>query len=207
MYLSSIIKKKQLSLNNIIIFAIICGVITGIILDIELLKIEAISFNSLFNIGICFEFWIFATMIIISRTKKPIEAASKVFIFFLISQPLVYLVKVPVDPRGWMVFEDYTGWFIWTLLTFPGAYIAWFTNKKNNMSIGIFMVAILFLSYEFAQHFYILINHFPFQIIACIFIAYQIIEYVLSFKGKNRLTIGLLSILSIVGISTLFILM
>lgn len=205
MYLSNIIKRKEFSYKNIIIFAIISGLITGIILDAELFKIESISYNSLFNIGICFEFWIFATMIIISRTKKPLEAGIKVFLFFLISQPLVFLIKVPIDPRGWRVYEDYIGWFIWTLLTFPGAYIAWYTNKKSNLSIAIFMVAILFLSYEFAQHFNTLINQFPFQLLACGFIIYQIIEYVLSFKGYRKYVFGILSLLSIVIITVLFI--
>lgn len=205
MYLSKIIKKEDVTYKNIIFSAIICGIVTGIILDVELCKIPSIMNNSLFNIGICFEFWIFATMIIISRTKKPLEAACKVFLYFLISQPLVYLMKVPVDSRGWGAFVDYQGWFIWTILTFPGAFIAWYTNKKNNMSIAIFMVAILFLSYEFAQHFNVLITDFPFQLLACAFILYQIWEYVMSFEGKRRIIFGTLSSISIITISILFI--
>lgn len=203
MYLSKIVKKEEVSYKNIIVFAIICGIVTGIILDVELYKIPSIMNNSLFNIGICFEVWIFATMIIISRTKKPLEAACKVFLYFLISQPLVYLMKVPIDPRGWGVFVDYKGWFIWTVLTFPGAFIAWYTNKKNNMSIVIFMVAIMFLSYEFAQHFKVLITDFPFQVLACVFILYQIAEYVMSFKGKRRIVFGMLSFISIITITIL----
>lgn len=204
MYLSTVVKKEEVTYKDIILYAIICGIVTGIILDVELYKLPAIMNNSLFNIGICFEFWILATMIIISRTKKPLEAACKVFLFFLISQPLVYLVKVPIDPRGWGAFVDYKGWFIWTLLTFPGAFIAWYTNKKNNLSIVIFMVAILFLSYEFAQHFNVLITDFPFQLLACIFILYQIAEYVISFEGKRRMVFGILSFISVVSITILF---
>lgn len=204
MYLKRIIKLEELTYKHIIVMAIICGVITGILLDIELFKFEAIMHNSFFNIGICFEFWIFATMIIVSRTRKPLEAACKVFLFFLISQPLVYLVKVPIDPRGWSAFVDYKGWFIWTLLTFPGAFIAWYTNKKNNLSIVIFMVAILFLSYEFAQHFYVFITNFPFQLIACAFILFQIGCYVMSFSGKRRIVFGVLTALSLIAITILF---
>lgn len=207
MYLDKIIKLKNFTYKTIILMAIICGLITGIILDVELLKIDAIAGNSLFNIGICFEFWIFAAMIIISRTEKPLEAACKVFVFFLISQPIVYLVKVPIDGRGWGVFADYTGWFIWTLLTFPGAFVAWFTNKKNNVSIAVFMIAILFLSYEFAQHFHVLITHFPFQIMACAFILFQVGCYVMSFTGKRRIIFGAISAVSIVTITTLFAVM
>lgn len=204
MYLSRIIKATEATYKNVICFAVICGIITGLILDVELFKIPSLMDNSLYNIGICFEFWVFATMIIVSRTRKPLEAACKVFVYFLISQPLVYLMKVPVDPRGWGVFVDYKGWFVWTLLTFPGAYIAWYTNKKSNMSIAIFMVAILFLSYEFAQHFDVLIGHFPFQLLACAFILYQVAEYVMSFNGKRRIVLAGLSLISMITITVLF---
>ena len=205
MYLSKIIKPKEFTYRCVLWLAIACGVITGLLLDVELLKIEAIKDNSFFNMGICFEFWVFVTMIIVSRTQKPLEAACKVFLFFLISQPLVYLVKVPFDSRGWGVFVDYKGWFIWTLLTFPGAFVAWFTNKKNNLGIVIFMVAILFLSYEFAQHFATLITNFPFQIIACAFILFQMVCYVMSFNGRRRAVFGALTALSVIAITILFV--
>lgn len=66
------------------------------------------------------------------------------------------------------------------------------------------MAAILFLSYEFAQHFSILIKHFPFQFIACSFIIYQIGEYILSFNKNRRIIMGILSLLSIIGITYLY---
>ena len=66
------------------------------------------------------------------------------------------------------------------------------------------MVAILFLSYEFAQHFRTLITQFPYQLIACSFILFQIAEYVISFKGKRRTVFGTLSALSIIIITALF---
>lgn len=205
MVLEKLIKAKEIKLKGLIIFAIICGIVTGIILDIQLQDITLIKDSSLFNIGICFEFWVFATMIIVSRTKKPLEAAFKVSLFFLISQPLVYLIKVPVDGRGWGVFFDYKGWFIWTILTIPGAFIAWFTNKKNNMSIAIYMVAIIFLSLEFAQHFRWFVGHFPYQFIACAFILFQIAAYVLTFEGKRRIVFGILSIISIITVTVLYL--
>lgn len=68
------------------------------------------------------------------------------------------------------------------------------------------MVAILFLSYEFAQHFNVLITDFPFQLFACVFILYQIAEYVMSFKGKRRIVFGILSFISIITITILFLL-
>lgn len=205
MILKKLIKSEEFSLKNVILFAVLCGVVTGAVLDVELMRIPVLKDSSLFNIGICFEFWVLATMLIVSRTKKPIEAALKVFLFFLISQPLVYLIKVPVDERGWSVFADYTGWFIWTLLTFPGAFIAWYTNRKDNLAIAIFMVAVLFLSYEFAQHFRTLVTSFPYQLVACSFILFEITAFVVSFEGKRKTVFAALSALSIVTVTVLFL--
>ena len=64
MYLKKLIKKEELTYQNIIWFAVVCGVLTGLILDVELYKIPSIANNSLFNIGISFEFWIFAMFFI-----------------------------------------------------------------------------------------------------------------------------------------------
>ena len=44
MYLKQLVKVKEITYKNVICFAIICGIITGIILDVELYKINAISF-------------------------------------------------------------------------------------------------------------------------------------------------------------------
>ncbi len=41
------------------------------------------------------------------------------FFFFLISQPLIYLLQVPFSSMGFELFIYYKYWFIWTLLTIP----------------------------------------------------------------------------------------
>ena len=204
MYCEKLIHRTELSWKFIILFAAVCGIVTGLLMDLEMQKYPSIADNSFFNIGICFEFWVYAAMIIICRTKKPLEAACKVFVFFLISQPLVYLMKVPFDKRGWETFVDYKGWFIRTLLTFPGAFIVWYTNRKDNISIAVFMVAVLFLSYEFARHFSTFITKFPFQLLAWLFIIFQLAEYIMSFEGKRRLVFCILTLVSVTLVTALF---
>ena len=60
-------------------------------------------------------------MYIILNCDSPLEAGKKTFIFFLISQPLIYLVQVPFSWLHWAIFVYYPTWGILTLFTFPGA--------------------------------------------------------------------------------------
>lgn len=62
-------------------------------------------------------------LIIMANCQKPLESACKTFVFFLISQPLIYLLQVPFSSMGWGLFGYYWNWFIWTLLTFPMAFV------------------------------------------------------------------------------------
>ena len=104
----------NLTWKRLIIFAVIAGVYTAI------MALLPITYDTSFrDIAIMFEWWILMGIIIISNSKSPLDSALKCFVFFLISQPLVYLVQVPFSSMGWGLFGYYRYWFIVTLLTFP----------------------------------------------------------------------------------------
>ena len=102
---------------RVIILAVILGVYTAIV---SLLVPDGNSFH---DIAVMPEWWILPAILIIVNTKTPLDSALKVFVFFLISQPLVYLVEVPFSPNGWDLFKYYPYWFKITLCTFPAAFI------------------------------------------------------------------------------------
>ena len=82
--------------KKLIIFAIICGIYPAIM---ALLPItQDTSFR---DIAISFEVWILFGIIIITNSNTAKESALKCFVFFLISQPLIYLVQVPFSHLGW----------------------------------------------------------------------------------------------------------
>lgn len=195
-----IIYADKISWKAVIISAVVCGVLTGCILNLESVLIN----TSLFNIGTCFEFWILAAMVIILRSEKPLDAALKTFLFFLISQPLVFLVKVPFSELGWGAFKDYPGWFVWTVLTFPGAMIMWYVKKKNWLSVFLYMLPILFLSVEFALHFAYFVRNVPRQFLALVFILSQIVLYVLNLTDKKkRIVLAVMSSLALIVLTFL----
>ena len=101
--------------------------------------------TSFADISITFEWWVLFGTLIIVNSKSPKESALKCFIFFLISQPLVYLVQVPFNPYGWGIFRYYPDWFMWTLLTIPMAFIGNYLKKDKWWGLFIIMPVIVFV--------------------------------------------------------------
>lgn len=116
----------NLTWKRLIIFAIIAGIYTAI------MAILPITDNTSFkDITINFEVWILFGIIIIMNSKSAKDSALKCFIFFLISQPLVYLIQVPFSSMGFGLFGYYKYWFIWTLLTIPMGFIGYYIKKNK----------------------------------------------------------------------------
>ena len=173
---------------KVIIFAVASAVFTA-----GMLLIPALSSTSLHNIGVCFEAWVLFAMIIILNCEKPLEAAIKTFVFFLISQPLIYLIQVPFSEMGFGIFIYYKYWLIWTVLTFPAAFLVWFLKKHSWASAAVLTVVnAMLLGLEFPKHLEMMIKEFPYQIFACVFILAQVVVYIfVCLKDKaKRLAAG-----------------
>lgn len=127
---------------KLLIFAVIMGVYTALV---AMLIPDGNSFH---DIAVTPEWWVLPAILIIVNSKKPLEAALKTFVFFLISQPLVYLIQVPFNSMGWNLFGYYKYWFIITLFTFPGAFIGWFIKKDKWYSGIILSVMTVLLALE-----------------------------------------------------------
>ena len=148
---------------RLILFAVISGIVTALI---ALLVPEG---NSVRQIAVTFEAWIVLAIIIVVNCEKPLEAACKTFVYFLISQPLVYLIQVPFNRMGWSLFGYYRYWFLWTLATFPGAFIAWYIKRDDWIGAVIHSVALVALIWFGAGYLKQLIGNFPQYLIATLF--------------------------------------
>ena len=131
----------EMTWKRLLIFSAAAGVIPGILLSIPFLEDTSFTDN-----GASYEWWIFFAIIIITNCKKPLEAACKTFVFFLISQPLIYLVQVPFCWLHWGIFAYYPPWFLQTLLTFPGAFLGWFVTKRKWYSLLILAPMLILLA-------------------------------------------------------------
>ena len=148
---------------RLILFAVISGIVTALI---AMLVPQG---NSIKQIAVTFEAWIVLAIIIVVNCETPLEAACKTFIYFLISQPLVYLIQVPFSSMGWKLFGYYTYWFYWTLATFPGAFIAWYIKRDGWLGAVIHSVALIALIWFGIGYLKQLIGNFPHYLIATLF--------------------------------------
>ena len=148
---------------RLVIFAVISGIVTALI---ALLVPEG---NSVKQIAVTFEAWIVLAIIIVVNCEKPLEAACKTFVYFLISQPLVYLIQVPFSRMGWGLFGYYRYWFYWTLATFPGGYIAWHIKRDDWIGAVIHSVALVALVWFGIDYLKLLIGSFPRYLLATLF--------------------------------------
>ena len=112
---------------RVIIFAICAGIYVGIVM-----LFPALNDTSFQDIGISYEWWVIFAVIIVVNCEKNWEAMLKCFVFFLISQPIIFAVEVlfhhiTLD----QAFYYYKIWFIPTIMTLPGGFVAFYCKKQN----------------------------------------------------------------------------
>lgn len=171
----------DLNWKKLIIFAIIAAVYTAIMAIIPITKDT--SFR---DIAATLEWWILFGVIIICNSKSPKDSALKCFIFFLISQPLIYLLQVPFSWQGWHLFSYYKYWFIWTILTIPMGYIGFYIKKDNIFSVIILTPMLILLAILGLEFFDSMLKNFPHHILSCIFCFIAIILIILGTLNKKK---------------------
>ena len=184
--------KLNITWPKLIIFAVICGVYTGV-----MALIPAARDTSFQDISITFECWVLFAIIIITNAKSPLDSALKTFVFFLISRPLVYLVQVPFHELGFQLFQYYPPWFYWTLATFPMAFVGWYMKKNKWWSLMILVPMLFFLGYHYYGFIGEAVHFFPNHLLSAIFCAVTMLVYPLCiFDNKKLRTVG--AVISIV---------
>ena len=174
----------EMTWKRVLILSAVCGVIPGILMIPDWLKNTSFQ-----NPGITFEFWILMALFIILNCKKPWEAAVKTFVFFLISQPLIYLVQVPFFINHWKIFDYYPRWFIITLLTLPGAFIGWYVKKGNLLSVLLLSVLNAILCMELPGTVNSMLRYFPKMTVAAVFILAEIVIFTFCLIREKKLRI------------------
>ena len=150
--------------KKVIVFAIISAIYTALIN--EVLFLRDTSFQ---DIAISYECWILFAVFIIVNCKNYKDAALKCFVFFLISQPLIYLIEVPFEPEGFGIFRFYKFWFVITLLTIPGAAVAYQIKRNDWISVLVLTIANGLLVFIASKYLNSCIGKFPNHLLSLIF--------------------------------------
>ena len=183
-YLKKLFGGIEMTWPRIIISAVIIAAYTAL-----MLLLPCTDRTSLRDIGGDIPCWIMFALIIISNCKTPKEAAAKTFVFFLISQPLIYLFQVPFSALGWGLFGYYPPWALWTVLTIPMSLIGWHTRKKGWLAPVILSAMLILLADCGAGYFQTVLYFPPYQIlsgIACVLFIVMLIYGILP-ERKQRI--------------------
>ena len=184
---------------KVIIFAIAAGVYTA------MMAMWVPASCSFHDIAATAEAWVPLALIIMLNCKSPLESALKTFVFFLISQPLVYLIQIPFNDMGWDLFGYYRYWFMITLFTFPAAFIGWYVKKNNLLAALILSPILVLLVFHGVGYVITLRNEFPHHLISAIY-CFGIIPVLVLGIFADRKPILLSFAVSLAAIIALFIL-
>lgn len=175
--------KIKMTWLKVIIFAVAAGVYTGAVMLIPALKNTSFQ-----DIGVAFEWWVVFAVIIVVNCEKSTEAMLKCFVFFLISQPLVYLVEIIFGSMtfdlAWMYYSGM--WLKMTFLTLPGGFIAYYCKKQNLLGSVILGLG---NTIEGMMAFYYLIcalRNFPSHILSALFSAAAIFVMSFCIQKQNK---------------------
>lgn len=190
----------NLTWKKLIIFSLIAGIYTAM-----MALIPAVNKTSFHDITVSFEVWILFGIIIIMNSKSAKDSAAKCFVFFLISQPLVYLIQVPFSRLGFGIFIYYKYWLIWTLLTIPMGFAGYYLKKDKWWGLIILTPVLLLLGAEYYTYLRETIFYFPYHLLTTIFCFITIILYSLCIFNNRKIRIVSVIISIVIIVAATFI--
>ena len=144
--------------------AIIVGIYTGIMAMLGIFDDTSFS-----DLAVTFEVWIFFGIFIIMNSKSNKDSALKCFIFFLISQPLVYLIQDVIKNSN-LFSTYYRFWFLWTIATIPMGFIGYYMKKDKWWGLLILIPMLLFVGEECMGYLSKTMFSFPRHLLTTIFV-------------------------------------
>lgn len=182
----------------VLVFAVVSAAVTA-----GLNIIPALKDTSLQDIAINYDVLILFAIFIVVNCKKWWEASLKTFVCFLVSQPLIYLIEVPFSADGFGLFRYYKYWFIVTLLTLPGAAIAYQIKRNDTLSLIVLSVATGFLGFIAPTHLYKTISNFPHHLISfifCVAVPVVLVFIILDTKWHRAVGVAIIAAAMIVSL-------
>ena len=187
----------DLSFKKLIIFAIIAGVYTGVMAMLPIAKDTSFA-----DITISFEVWILFGILIIMNSKSANDSALKCFVFFLISQPLVYLIQDVINHSN-LFLTYYRFWIAWTIGTISMGFIGYFMKKDKWWGLVILTPMLIFLGLHYSGFLNQTIYSFPYHLLSTLFCFITLLLYpICIFNNKKVKTTGIIISVLIILVMT-----
>ncbi len=189
----------NLTWTKLIIFAVCSGVYTAVIAMLPV--VQNTSFRDLVE---TFEVWILFGIFIIMNSKSAKDSAIKCFVFFLISQPLVYIVQDLINYNN-LFMTYYRFWVLWTIACLPMGFIGYYMKKDKWYGVAILTPILMLLGFMLNKYLSETLFYFPRHLLTTIFCVVTLILYpVVIFKDRKLKSIGLIVSSLIVIVMTFF---
>lgn len=177
----------NLTWKKLIIFAISVGIYTAIMAMLPIAKDTSFS-----DLTVTFEVWILFGILIIMNSKSAKDSALKCFVFFLISQPLIYFIQDAIN-HSKLFITYYRYWFIWTIATIPMGLIGYYMKKDKWWGLIILAPMLLLVGEEYGRYLSNTMFSFPRHLLTTIFCFTTLIIYPIAiFKNKKIKIIGVI---------------
>ena len=187
----------NLTWKRTILFAIIAGVYTAIMAMIPMAKDTSFA-----DITVSFEVWIFFGIIIIMNSKSAKDSALKCFVFFLISQPSVYLIQDVIKHSN-LFITYYRNWVFWTIATIPMGFIGYYMKKDEWWGLLILAPILVFLGEHYSTYFSKTMFLFPYHLLTTLFCLGTLIIYPIEiFNNKKNKIVGIVISILIILVMT-----
>lgn len=169
-----------------VLFAAAAGIYTGLVMTIPFL--DGTSFQ---DIGVSYEWWVIFAVIVVVNCGKGWEAALKCFVFFLISQPLVYLTEILLGAlESEMGLYYYRAiWLPMTMLTLPGGFIAYFCKQQTPLGAFILGLGNAIQAMLALVYFLMAVQMFPYHLLSALVSlgSIPLMTLLIQKERKNRL--------------------
>ena len=187
----------DLNWKKLIIFSIIAGVYTAIMAMLPITKNTSFA-----DISISFEVWILFGIIIIMNSKSAKESSFKCFVFFLISQPLVYLTQDIIN-HSKLFLTYYRFWVIWTIGTIPMGFVGYYMKKDKWWGLAILTPMLIFLGIHYSGFLGETLYYFPYHLLSTLFCIVTLLLYpICIFNNKKVKNAGIILSLIIIIVMT-----
>ena len=173
--------EMNLTWPKLMIFAVVAGLYTGLVAMIP----QALD-TSFIDITTSFEVWILFGILIIMNSKSAKDSALKCFVFFLISQPLVYLVQDAIT-HSHLFATYYRFWVLWTIATIPMGFFGYFMKKDKWWGLIILTPILMLLGGHYGAYLSKTIFSFPRHLLTTIFCFVTLILYPLVIFNNTKI--------------------
>ena len=189
----------NLTWKRLILFALAAGIYTA------LMAILPTGESSFGDIATTFEVWILFGIFLIMNSRSALDSGLKCFVFFLISQPLVYLIQDAIY-HGGLFGLYYRNWVLWTILTFPMGFVGYYIKKNKWWGLVILTPVLLFDGLTYYSYARETLSFFPNHLLTTLFCFVTILLYPLVMFEKKQLQRAGVCISAVILLSTTLLL-